>query len=437
VGLNEALLYFFLNPLSYFSFAEAERDGIGVFRLKRALLVFPLALIFLMACVAGCGYSAPAPTTSANGAMVNPNASGLASRVFITNQQAGVLQIVDASKDVENASTVTVGSFPSFIVVAPTAKISLVYDTNGNTVQLLDNTQEEVVGSVTLPSFTESIVITPDGKTAYAALPGLGQVVTIDVTNKVLGATVLTIPGARRLVMSHNGNTILVFNNGTGPFSIINTADNTMPAVPAGFNSPFNAVFSSDDTKAYVLNCGPECGGTTAGVNVVNIGAGSAATLGPTVAVPGGATVGAADATNLYVAGTPTPGVIKGGRLSAISLSSLTVSSSVPISDGLHTTMALASNNKLYVGAQTCTSVDPVTQAAVSGCLSLYNISAPGASLSAPLGDVTAIQPIKSRNVVYAVQGGKLQIYDTTSDTLQPTQINIVGKAFDAKAVDQ
>jgi hypothetical protein len=237
--------------------------------------------------------------------------------------------------------------------------------------------------------------------------------------------------------MSHNGSTILVFNNGSGPFSIINTADNTQPAVPAGFDSPFNAVFSTDDSKAYILNCGPECGGATAGVNVVNIGTGSAATLGASVAVPGGATVGATDTTNLYVAGTPTAGVIKGGRLSAINLSTLAVSSSVPISDGLHTTMALASNNKLYVGAQTCTSNDPVTQAAVSGCLSFYNIGSPGSTLSAPLGDVTAIQPIKSRNVVYAIQGGKLQIYDTSTDTLQATQINIVGKAFDAKAVDQ
>jgi hypothetical protein len=262
-------------------------------------------------------------------------------------------------------------------------------------------------------------------------------VVTIDIVNKALGTAVFQIPGARRLVMSHNGNTLLVFNNGTSPFSVINTADNTQPVVLAGLDSPFNAVFSTDDTKAYILNCGPECGGHVAGVNVVNIGASSATTLGSNVPVPGGATVGIADATNLYVAGTPSPGVIKGGRLSAINLSSLTVSSSVPISDGLHTTIALASNNKVYVGAQTCTSVDPVTQAAVSGCLSFYNIASPGAALSAPLGDVTSIQPIKNRSVVYVVQGGKLQIYDTTADTLQATQINIVGRAFDVKAVDQ
>src|SRR5206468_2854989 len=98
---------------------------IGVIRLKQAFFFFPLALIFLIFCVAGCGYSAPPATTTANGATVNPNATRLTSRVFITNQQFGVLQIVDASKDVLTAATVTVGSFPSFIVVASTPKISL------------------------------------------------------------------------------------------------------------------------------------------------------------------------------------------------------------------------------------------------------------------------------------------------------------------------
>ena len=152
-----------------------------------------------------------------------------------------------------------------------------------------------------------------------------------------------------------------------------------------------------------------------------------------------GATVGIADGTNLYVAGTPNAGAgaIRGGVLSAINLGTLTVSASAPISDGLHSTMALASNNKVYVGATACTSIDPTTHAAVSGCLSFYNIASPGATLSGPLGDVNAIQPIASRNVVYVMEGGELEIYDTASDKLQSKQIDIVGKAVDVKAVDQ
>jgi hypothetical protein len=38
--------------------------------------------------------------------------------------------------------------------------------------------------------------------------------------------------------------------------------------------------------------------------------------------------------------------------------------------------------------------------------------------------------------VVYVVQGGELQIYDTATDKLQATQIDINGQAIDVKVVD-
>ncbi len=49
------------------------------------------------------------------------------------------------------------------------------------------------------------------------------------------------------------------------------------------------------------------------------------------------------------------------------------------------------------------------------------------------IGDVTGIQPITNRTVVYVVQNGKLQIYDTTTDKLQSTQVDIIGQAVDVK----
>jgi hypothetical protein len=66
-------------------------------------------------------------------------------------------------------------------------------------------------------------------------------------------------------------------------------------------------------------------------------------------------------------------------------------------------------------------------------------------------GDVTGIQPIATRQVVYVVQGqgvpqgGTLYIYDATTDTLEhnpndpnnPGQINgLIGNFVDVKTVD-
>jgi len=50
-------------------------------------------------------------------------------------------------------------------------------------------------------------------------------------------------------------------------------------------------------------------------------------------------------------------------------------------------------------------------------------------------GNVTGIEPIATRNVVYLVQGGELQIYDTTTDKLQNTQIDVSGEVIDVKTV--
>ena len=51
-------------------------------------------------------------------------------------------------------------------------------------------------------------------------------------------------------------------------------------------------------------------------------------------------------------------------------------------------------------------------------------------------GDATGIEPISGRHVVYVAQGGQLQIYDTTTDKLQPKQIDISGEVIDVKVVD-
>jgi hypothetical protein len=40
---------------------------------------------------------------------------------------------------------------------------------------------------------------------------------------------------------------------------------------PLVFDRPVKAVFSADGSTAYVLNCGPECGGTTASVSLLPV----------------------------------------------------------------------------------------------------------------------------------------------------------------------
>src|SRR5205823_126714 len=108
--------------------------------------------------------------------------------------------------------------------------------------------------------------------------------------------------------------------------------------------------------------------------------------------------------------------------------------------DGTHNRMALGADGQVFVGARACTEIippiPPPQGAEVRGCLSIYNTQTGAVVIPPANGDVTGIEPIATRKVVYVVQGGELQIYDTTTDKLQKTQIDISGQVIDVKVVD-
>jgi hypothetical protein len=122
------------------------------------------------------------------------------------------------------------------------------------------------------------------------------------------------------------------------------------------------------------------------------------------------------DSGNLYVAGTDAAG---NGHLDIVNLSSFTISKSIPIGNGFHSLLTLASNNKLFVGSRGCG----------TGCLSIVDLSAGSAVVDTPAGDVTGIAPIPGRNAVYVTEGGELRIFDSTTSKPQTTQLDIVGTA--------
>jgi len=145
----------------------------------------------------------------------------------------------------------------------------------------------------------------------------------------------------------------------------------------------------------------------------------------------GGASVGLLNGTTLYVAGSPVP-TGKTSTYDAVNIASMTrlTANSVPISDGFHTTMALAQNQKLYIGASSCSNT-------TTGCLSVVNVNNDTADPALPpRGAITALLAITGRNVVYAIEGGYLHIYDSSTDTLQGTQITFVGALYGIVQVD-
>lgn len=413
-----------------------------------------------------------------------PSVSHLSKRAFVSDDIDGSLHIENAATDVESGFTITTGAQPGTMVLSPDKSITLVFDAGQNSLSVVSNSTEASLGTIVLPNVSTSYASMSDNIVGFVAVPncppascsGFSNVVgvvdlatTFNVTGTVFQAlnttTQLYVPlnVATTLVLSPAESTLLLFG---GPadhqdaFTVIDTTlAKTTPATAgtlmasAAFDKPVSAVFSTDGSKAYILNCGAECGGTAASVTVLNM-----LTTPPTASAPipvAGATTGLLNGTTLYVAGSP-PGAGCGtaslhatscGTLQTIDTGTLTASAPVVITDGFHNHMELGSNGQLFIGAHTCTNITTATE--TRGCLTIFDTTKSAVAvpcLTVPTVqfclnqvnfDVTGIAPIGGRNIVYVVQGGELEIYDTTTDALTPTQIDVVGKAVDVKYVDK
>lgn len=407
--------------------------------IKRIATLLPVLLAFLV--WSACGSSSPTSTTS--------NAKN---RAFVSNVFSGNLQIVDSQTDktpftaqTTNSNgqvipgqpvTIPVSNSLTFLVESPDHTITLGYNPTSFALWFVTNSSETAAGDIPLSNSTGMAVFSPDSNSVYVpepnlSFPGLraGGVQVIDRVNSVISAS-YNVPSARYLAISPNGNFLLVFADNTDSMFLINLTASTITAVEEpGFARPVNAFFSSDSNTAYVLSCGPECGsGNPASVASFDI---PSQTITKTVAV-GGASVGLMNGTTLYVAGSPVPPGTT-STYDAVNVADMTriTANSVAITDGFHTTMALAPNNKLYIGANTCLNT-------TNGCLSVVDVGSNTADAALPpRGAITSLMSVTGRNVIYAIEGGVLHIYDTTNDQLQNTQILFTGAVFGVVQVDQ
>ncbi len=370
-------------------------------------------------------------------------------RAFVSNTYSGNLQVMNTQNDTtpltaETTSssgqvipgvpvTISIGGSLTFEVEAPSLATTLVYEQTGNELIFVDNATEMTSGSVFLPNFTDMALFSPDSATVYAPVRNVpitgarpGALEVVNASTFAITAT-YSVPSARYIALSPSGQYLLVFADDSDSVFLINlTATTVSPVEIPGFARPVNAFFTSDSNTAYVINCGVECG-STSGASVSRLDIPSQ-TITANVPV-GGASVGLLNSGTLYVAGNPGPA----GTYDAITVSSMTrlTPNSVAISDGYHSTMALATNNKLYIGASTCMNV-------TVGCLSVVDVSNNTADPPLPpKGNVTSMLAISGRNTVYVIEGGYQIIYDTTTDKPQSTQVIFKGALFGIVQVDQ
>lgn len=429
--------------------------------MKKVLI--PVILLAVSVALVSCAGS------SSSGART----SGIAYRAFVSNPVGGGLNIVNAETDVRATSVgaIAAGATPGMMVVTPNRAQTLVFsgygtDNPDNELSIIDNGKESGAAQVPLHFPTESIVVSPDSSVAYIALPlatvveqpqGIIELIGLSGSNPGLFLGEIAIPSVQYLSINNGGDRILAFSPNSNSIAVVTPSNlgtsNPVVTYVAGFDRPVQAFFSSDDTTAFVINCGAECGGNQASVQqfdmTTNTLGGSVAACAPAVSPDLPQCAGSFAVVNgstMYVAGTPymnelpsqpctgeTTAAQTCGLLSIIDLSRMTVAGNAIITDGYHNRMAMGANGQLFIGARTCTEIVPPNPppqgAEVRGCLSIYNTLTtaagkvpPGGVVIPPAnGDVTGIQPIGTRDVVYVVQGyavpgGSLYIYCTAID---------------------
>lgn len=397
---------------------------------RAATTIFPIVVFALLGTVGlmvgGCsqgnnvfGRGTPTPTPATQ-------------RLLISDNTSGTVDVVNASTDTILQTVAT--NSPGKMVSAGGS--TLIQSTLSNSVAIFDNASATIRFTVTLAALPVDVAITPDGKTGWVA-ENNGTVQSVDTASgAITGTTAVT--GVQRLVIGPQGTIVLAFNDTLAINFAIITPSGPSVIGNAGLDHPTNAVFQGDDNHFTVLNCGPECGGTTAGLaGVALLAPGSG---GPAVGTPipvSGATIGLLNGSNsLFAAGSPTVG-LNGGKVQVLNPGATSAGAAVSIADGRHNLMALTSNGRLYIGSRGCTAGPVNAQNQRQGCLTIFDTTTQTATPAlVPANratlDVTGLAAVPGRNVIYVIQGGALDIFDITTNAVSTTTTppTITGAAF-------
>jgi hypothetical protein len=454
------------------------------------------AALVAAAALAGCG-----STTYFAGRTLPP--SGLTNRVLIAVQNPssstkGALEFVDAYYDIRSSydgktSGFSIsgfsGALPTTIQNLPEEQLGAVYGSGDGSLTLVNYAKEATAGTQSgLNGLSSSIFITRNESYTFAASQASSVLTVLD---RVAGSSyALSLPGIYRISVNSGGSSLLAFVQNSdyvyyprkltaaqtlsysgGSSNWPSGAVDCQPLNSPGwclfqaqdpttkkaltFDRPVKAVFSADGGTAYVLNCGPECGGSKASVASLSVAptiflAGQqsgtlptqSALSSSTISTPGGASNALLSTSTLYVAGQQLQSDgLYGGYLTVVNLTTNTAGSPISISDGTPggpSRLLLADDNTLWIGMTKCTSGERYAHNLAYGCLTMFNTSTNTVTmLESYLGDLTGIAGITGLHKVYVAQGGQVYIYRTTDGASVDNQyVTVTGTAYDVAYMD-
>ncbi len=396
--------------------------------------------------LAGCGGNGDttSQTTYNNGSGNQPfkPTTHLSHRSLVTNYYAGQLQVMDATQDRLTNFTFATGAQSTYMQPSPDGTLTFVNNSGGNSISSFNNNQEAVKASIFLSGFTESFVTSVNNKVGFAAVYNYnngtfrtpGAIVRFNPTDGSLNTQIM-FPKARYLAMDPLEKHLLVFNDSDNIayWVDLNTIDSTLQVPPyypitiaAHLSRPVAAFFSADSTKAYILNCGIECGGTDVpSVIEISVPASPASPVTGTAVTStvvkswpvNGARRGLMDlkANKLYVVGSTSTvsdsagNAVQDGYFTTIDLAAGTASAPIRIGNGAKYVIRNV-NGAFWVGSTHC---------GVQSCFTIVNAAAGTATvLPTSKGDGTGVSFTANSGEVYTIEGGEFYMYDQSGNPI-------------------
>jgi hypothetical protein len=379
------------------------------------------------------------------------------------------------------------GALPVTIQNLPEEQVGAVYGSGDGSFTLINYAKETTTGAAaTLSGLSSSIFISRSMSYVIAANQ---QSHTVTVVDKVGGVSYsLGLPGVYKVSMNPGGSVLMAFvqnsnyayyarklqasektslaayyqANGKWPAPYVDCEPQNLPGMCLAqaqdssgnaltFDRPVKAMFSADGSQVYVLNCGPECGGTASSVTVLPAApmilqsgqnTGSLSTTPTVISVPGGASNALVNSSTMYVMGQKlnTDGLYS-GNLTILNLSNNTAGSPISVSDGApgqNTRMILADDNTLWLGTIRCTEGERYATGQSYGCLTMFNTSTNTVTMLEPFqGDLTGIAAVTGLHKVYIAEGGQVYIYSTTDGSaINNFYVTVTGTAYDVAYMD-
>jgi hypothetical protein len=430
--------------------------------------------------------------------------SKLDTRVMVAltiNGTQGSLQILDAKRDIRSNIFDANSSFhisgyaaglPTQIFNFPEQVTGYVYSNSDGSLARIDYGKEAVAGSGgTLAGKSDSIAVPINFNHVYAASSAFGVMIVIDNT---LGRTfALNVPNIYRVAVNQGDSVVLAMVRNSNTLYRLVKLNSNQAAVPGAIDCqplnlpvycvvpvpdsptkpsldrPVGAYFSLDGATAYVLNCGPECGGSTSSVTLLQQGAlrvdnyptstNYPSPVISSVPVPGGATTVLADGSTLYIAGQQllADGLFT-GNLSTMDLTTNTVTGKYSISDGYHTKLLFGDDNTLWIGSQSCATGERAKLKQNYNCLTRFDLGSKSATIVPAVnpadanshvpypnanenqyyyGDLTGLCWVQNLHKMYTAYGGQIHAFNTADGSeIDNSLITIQGTALDVAFMD-